>query len=112
MESARAWGACVLALCVSTPAGAMEVRGMLGGWGYHMTGTTTANGATYDLENDLELHASRRRSALVEWDTSPGWWPDVAASYSQIGGTGQNSGSFSVGPLPPMNRTIAASGRF
>jgi hypothetical protein len=111
-QPSAALAAGVLALCAGSPAGAAEFRAVLGGWGYHITGTTVANGQPYDLKDDLELHGSRRRSALVEFDTPRGWWPDIAASYSQLGATGSQSGTFAVGPLPPTSRTIRASGRF
>jgi outer membrane protein len=95
-------------------ADAAEFRAVLGGWGYHITGTTLTDGQSYDLERDLQLHGSRRRSGLIEYDTPRGWIPDVAVGYSQLGASGSRSSSMTIGgiPLPPGTQSVTASADF
>ena len=66
-----------------------EFRAGYGSWRYDISGTVTDRNRTYDLQQDLELEPAGRRSIEVEWDTPSGWWPDLAVSFSQVGGTGE-----------------------
>lgn len=83
--------AALVALLVAGPASAGEIRGVLGGWRYNLTGTANDAGAIYDFERDLAIQSQGRRSLLLEWDTPQGWWPDISASYSQIGARGMHT---------------------
>jgi len=92
------------------PARAAELRATLGGWGYHFQGDVVDKGTRYDLQEDLELEAHRRRSVALEYDTPKGWWPDFAASFTQMGARGDHTEAVTL-PLPGT-RTIATDADF
>lgn len=99
-----------LALLGTPCAQAAEFRATLGGWGYHFDGKVDDRGQRYDFQDDLELNPRRRRSVALEWDTRPGWWPDLAASYSQMGADGDHTESVTF-PVP-ATRTITTAASF
>lgn len=101
-----------LALLVSLPAAATEFRATAGVWRYDLSGTVTDRGRTYDLQGDLEMQASGRRTWSLEWDTPEGWWPDLAVSFAQLGASGRHEYSVTAFPLPPQPETIVASADF
>jgi hypothetical protein len=92
------------------PARAAELRTTLGSWGYHFKGDVVDNGTRYDFRDDLELEAHRRRSLAMEYDTPKGWWPDFAASFTQMGARGDHAETVTL-PLPGT-RTIATDADF
>ena len=101
------WCSAILAaVLVAGPASAGEIRGVLGGWRYNLTGTANDAGTIYDFERDLAIQSQGRRSLLLEWDTPQGWWPDISASYSQIGARGMRTDP-GAPPLIPA-RTLSA----
>jgi hypothetical protein len=102
--------AVLLCASVATDAHATEFRAGLGGWAYRIGGSTVTNGQAYDLQYDLALHGSRRRSFMLEWDTPRGAWPDLAASYSQLGASGTRE--YEGGLLLPTTETIRARASF
>ena len=95
---------------------APEFRATYGSWRYDLSGTVTDRSRTYDLQNDLALESSGRRSVLIEWDTGPGWWPDWSASFSQLGASGyreyQSFGLDIFGNPFAQDQTITASADF
>jgi len=68
---------------------APEFRAGYGSWRYDIAGTVRDGDRTYDLQEDLELEAAGRRSIVVEWDTPTSWLPNLAVSFSQVGGSGE-----------------------
>ncbi len=106
-----AGAALVLGACCAPGAHAAEFRATLGGWGYHFDGKVDDRGRRYDFQDDLELAPRRRRSLSVEFDTGPGWWPDFAASGSQLGAEGHHTETTMVGPIPDT-RVIATGASF
>jgi hypothetical protein len=108
--SMTAGAALLLGALFAPRAGASEFHATLGGWGYHFSGNVDDRGRRYDFQDDLELEPRRRRSAALEFDTRPGWWPDFAAGYTQIGADGDHVES-TGGPIPGT-RTITTSARF
>ena len=105
-----AGAALVLVLCAPA-AYATEFRATLGGWGYHFDGKVDDRGTRYDFQDDLELQPRRRRSAAIEFDTGKGWWPDFAASASQLGADGHHTETTTVGPITDT-RVITTDARF
>lgn len=108
--------ALAVAMGTSIAAEASELRLDYGGWHYDVTGKVDDNGNVYDFRDDLDLHPEGRRSALIEWDTPRGWYPDLAASYSQIGASGSHQqtvpvfvGGVQVGTV---TRTVISSAAF
>ena len=105
-------GAAVVLCGLCAPgAQAAEFRATLGGWGYHFEGKVDDRGTRYDFQDDLELESRRRRSASLEFDTRPGWWPDFAASYNQLGADGHHTETTTIGPVTDT-RVIATAARF
>ena len=101
-----------LALLLAAPAAATEFRATAGVWRYDIGGTVTDRGESYDLQEELEMRPSGRRSWAIEWDTPKGPFPDLAVAYSRIGGTGYHEETVTVFPLPPQTESIAASADF
>jgi hypothetical protein len=82
--------AALAAFACNAPAlAASEFRAGYGTWRYDITGTVTDRDRSYDLQRDLHLETSGRRSVLVEWDTPEGWLPDLAVTFSEVGGSGE-----------------------
>lgn len=105
-----------LAWCVPLAA-APEFRVGYGGWRYDISGTVTDTNRTYDLQDDLALETSGRRSILVEWDTPAGWLPDLSASFTALGASGYREETFTVfdvlgNPVGTQTESIAASADF
>lgn len=96
---------------VCSAAEAAEFRALLGGWGYHLTGNVNDRGTRYDFEDQLELAPRGRRSASLEFDTPRGWWPNFAASYTQLGADGDHVETVTVGPVT-TTRTITTDADF
>lgn len=110
-------GALALAtMAIGGNASAAEFRIGAGAWNYDLTGTVTDNGRTYDFEKDLALETSGRTSATLEWDTSPGWYPDIAASYSHMGAHGSHTETTVIVingiPIGSVTRTVVAAADF
>lgn len=106
----------LLAWCPSLAA-TPEFRAGYGSWRYELSGTVTDRDRTYDLQDDLGLETSGRRSVLVEWDTPPGWWPDLSASFTQLGASGYREETFTLfdifgNPVGSQTESIAASADF
>lgn len=104
-----------LAWCGS--ATAAEFRASYGSWRYDINGTVTDRDRVYDLQDDLALQTSGRRTLLVEWDTPSGWWPDLAVSLSDLGGSGQaeyQTLTFDLfgNPIGTEDQTIQAAATF
>lgn len=99
-----------LALLAAVPAQAAELRASLGSWGYHFKGYVVDGGTRYDFREDLKLEPRRRRSAALEYDTPKGWWPDLAASFTQMGARGDHTQTVTL-PLPGT-RTIETDADF
>jgi len=91
--------ALVLGALCAPRAEAAEFRALLGGWGYHFDGAVDDRGTRYDFRDDLELSPRRRRSLSLELDTRPGWWPDFAAGWSQMGADGHHTETTVIGPV-------------
>jgi hypothetical protein len=96
---------------------AAEFRASAGAWDYELTGTATDRNRTYDLQGDLGLETGGRRTVQVEWDTGPGWFPDLALSFTQLGASGHREYEFPVfdllgNPVGTTTETIAASADF
>lgn len=108
MRSRLAIALVLLSLSAATPLQAGEFRAALGSWRYDLSGDVTDRGETFDFEKDLGLGASGRRSLLLEYDT-PARWPDLAASFSQLGARGERTETRPA-PLPigpPQTRRLA-----
>lgn len=88
------------------PASADDIRASFGGWRYELSGTATDAGTVYDFERDLGVRGSGRHSLELGWNTGPGWWPDLALSYTQIDAGGMRT--FQNPPPIPGSRTLAA----
>lgn len=101
-----------IALLLAAPAGATEFRATAGVWRYDIGGTVTDRGQTYDLQEELEMQPSGRRSWAIEWDTPKGPLPDLALAYGRIGATGYHEETVTIFPLPPQTETIEASADF
>jgi hypothetical protein len=106
----------VLAWCAPLAA-APEFRAGYGHWRYALSGTVTDPNRTYDLQDDLALETSGRRSILVEWDTPAGWFPDLSASFAQLGASGYREETFVEldllgNPLGTQTESIAAFAEF
>ena len=72
-------------------------------WNYQVSGVYQDNGSNYDLDGSLNASTNSRALYRLRWDTGPGWWPDLAASYSRIAVTGQRTittGGPGIGGLP------------
>ena len=112
------WLAAVAALAWCAPlAAAPEFRVGYGAWRHEVSGTVTDANRTYDLQEDLALETSGRRSILVEWDTPAGWFPDLSASFTQLGASGYREETFTVfdllgNPVGTQTESIAASADF
>lgn len=101
-----------LALGASCPAAeAAEFRALLGSWGYHFDGRVDDRGTRYDFNDELGLVPRGRRSALLELDTPRGAWPNIAASYTQLGADGNTVETLTVGPVT-TTRTITTDADF
>lgn len=105
-----------LAWCAPLAA-APEFRVGYGGWRYGISGTVTDINRTYDLQDDLALEPSGRRSILAEWDTPTGWLPDLSATFTALGASGYREETFTVfdllgNPVGSRTESIAASADF
>lgn len=109
--STAASAAFLLSAAFAPAADATEFRGTLGGWGYHLSGDLDDRGQHYDFGDDLGLQGRRRRSLQLDFDTPKGWWPDFAASYSQLGARGSTSRTVTIGPIT-STRTIFTDADF
>jgi hypothetical protein len=77
-------------------------------WHYNVSGHYQQDGSDYNLGSGFNASNSSRALYRLRWDTGPGWWPDLAASYGRIEVSGQKnvSTNVGVGPIPiPINST-------
>jgi outer membrane protein len=105
------------AALLASSAATAEFRAGIGAWRYDLTGTVTDRGQTYDFERDLEIQASGRRSVLIEWDTGPGLWPDLAVSLSALGAAGRHEETFTLfdllgNPVGSQTESVSAAADF
>lgn len=80
-------------------------------WDYKVSGQYQESGSNFDLGDDFHPSANSRAIYRLRWDTGPGWWPDLAASYGRIEVDGQKNvtTSTNVGPIPiQVNSTATA----
>jgi hypothetical protein len=95
---------------------AAEFRAAWGAWNYDLSGSVTQDGRNYDLQDDLALQRSGRRSLQVEWDT-PAGWPDLSARFSRLGARGHaeyQTIAFDIlgNPIGTDDQTIDAAADF
>ena len=104
--------------CCTAAFAAPEFRAGYGSWRYDLSGTVTDRDRTYDLRQDLEMEpSSGRHSVLIEWDTGPGWWPDLALAYVKLGAAGHHEETFTLfdflgQPIGTQTESITASADF
>lgn len=79
----------LLAALLAPPAHAGEFSLSYGSWNYDISGSADSNGSRLDFESDLGVRAREKSVYLASWDTAPGWWPDLAASYTPIRADGR-----------------------
>ena len=112
-----AFGVALAGTCIfgaALPAFAAEFRIEGGLWNYRVSGFQDDHGTITDLESFAP--GTRRDGFLqIEYQHRPSWWPDLAASYTQVSGSGSqtNSGTTIGGiTLPGTGSTSSASGDF
>lgn len=99
MRAVQGVAVLLLIACGSAQA---EFRAVVGRWDYDLSGFVVDRGETYDFERDLGVQATGRRSVRLELGTPEGW-PDLAASFTELGARGQREESFDLeSPLLPL----------
>lgn len=104
----------LVSLGAAPVAHANEFRAMYGAWAFDISGTATQDSRPYDFQEDLAAQRAGKRSISVAWDTSPGWWPDLAFSDARIGvnGTHTESATGLPPPFPQSDVTLTLDSDF
>lgn len=100
----RGWWIAVLLAGAGEALAAADAGLRLGAdwWDYEVSGTVDDDGMRVDFERDLSVETRSNHRFELGWDSGPGPWPDLVASWLPIDAGGQRTTTSggTPGPLP------------
>jgi hypothetical protein len=82
----------LLALAASSaPAMAGDLTAHYLNWNYEVEGFASDSDSRFDFSEDLDIKVRQKSLLALTWDTGPGWWPNLSASYVPVQAGGRKT---------------------